>query len=105
MLKMAKLGNFCVLDIILSNLTPMEMIKAILTKAVDLYDMLTDGGKWNIQNCGEGGGRIDMNAIVQKCWNCGQEGCSVRKCKQPKNKDGIQQNKAKWKTEKNKNSN
>ena len=45
MLQMAKLGNFCVLDTILSNLTPMEIIEAILTKSVDLYEIIADGGK------------------------------------------------------------
>ncbi len=81
MLQMAKLGKFFVRDIILSTLTPMEIIEAIVTKAVDLYDMLANGSKWNMQNCGVGGGRIAMNATVLKCWNCGQEGYSVRKCK------------------------
>ena len=43
MLQMAKLGNYCVLDTISHNSTPMEMIEAILTKAVDLYDAIADG--------------------------------------------------------------
>ena len=58
---MAKLGNFYVIDTILSALTPMEMIEAILTKAVNLYDMLANGVKWNIQNCGGGG---------EDCYEC-----------------------------------
>ncbi len=68
----------------------MEMIEAILDKTADLYDMLADGGKWNIQNRGGGGGWIAMNARVWKCWNCGKEGCSMGNCKQPKNKDRSQ---------------
>ncbi len=52
MLKMAKLGKFCVLDTILSASTSMEIIKAILTNAADMCDMLANGGKWNIQNHG-----------------------------------------------------
>ncbi len=99
MLQMAKCGNFCVLDTILSTSAPMEITEAILAKAVDLYDMLANGSKWNIQNCGGGGGRIAMNATVCKYWNCGQEGYSVGKCKQHKNEDRIKQNNAKWMAE------
>ncbi len=67
----------------------MKMIEVILIKAVDLYEMLASGGKWNIQSCVGGGGRIDMNSTVHTHWNFGQEGYSVRKCKQPKNEDQI----------------
>ncbi len=52
MLQMTKLGNSSVLNTILSNWTPTEMIEAILTKAVGLYDMLSNVSKWNTQNCG-----------------------------------------------------
>ena len=81
MLQMAKLGNFDVLDTITSTSTPIKMIEAILTKAVNLYNMLADGGKWNIQNRGGGRGRIALNAKARKFWNCGQEGCNIYKCK------------------------
>ena len=99
MLQMAKLNNFSVLDTITPNSTPMEMIEAILTKAVDLYNMLAEGGKWNIQNRGGGGGRIAMTAVPPRCWNCGKEGCNVKQCKQPKDRARIDANKAKWEAE------
>ncbi len=55
MLQMAKLGKVCILGTKSSTSTPMEMIEAILLNAVNLYDMLANGGKWNIQNHGGGG--------------------------------------------------
>ena len=37
-----------------------------------------------------------MNPLANKCWNCGQDGCNLRKCKQPKSQARIDETKAKW---------
>ena len=103
MLNMAKLRNFNVLNTIQCDSTPLEMIEAILTKAVDQYDLIAGLGRWNVpNNCrgGGGGNNGGHNALTiapkRKCWNCGKEGCSMEKCKQPKNAERIKQNKKKY---------
>ena len=49
-LQMFKLGNFSVIDGITSSSMPIEMIEAMLRKAVDYYFELADNVLWNIQN-------------------------------------------------------
>ena len=46
MLQLAKLGNFATIPTITNTSTPMEMIEAILTKAVDSYAVLAESGGW-----------------------------------------------------------
>jgi hypothetical protein len=106
MLQMAKLGNYCVLDTISHDSTPMEMIEAILTKAVDLYNAIADGDGWNIQNKGGGGGGTHALNVTTtpKCWNCRKEGCSVGKCTERKDQARIKRNKDKFYNDRNANS-
>jgi len=102
MLNMAKLGNYDVLSTISQSSTPMEMIEAILTKAVAQYDLLADTGHWNIPNPRRGGGgggnprALTIAPPKRKCFNCGKEGCSVGECKQPLDEARIKRNKDKY---------
>ena len=97
MLQMAKLGSYDVLPTITLTSTPLDMIEAILTKAVDQYVVIADAGNWNVPK-GRGGGGGGQHALASgtetklKCWNCGKEGCNVKKCKEPKNEERIKQN-------------
>ncbi len=101
MLQMAKLGSYDVLPTITLTSTPLDMIEAILTKAVDQYVVIADAGNWNVPK-GRGGGGGGQHALAAgtatklKCWNCGKEGCNVKKCKEPKNEARIKKNRDKF---------
>ena len=75
MLQMAKMGNYhLMLPGITSSSSPMDMIEAILLKAVDHYDMIAEGGGWNIPNQQLEG----AYTVTQRCWNCEEIGCNVK---------------------------
>ena len=94
-LQLAWMGSFSTLDGITKNLSPMDMIEAILTKAANEYSSICAGGRWNLPNPRTGRGAYTFGN-KPKCWNCGKEGHSMRDCKQPKNEGRIQEYREKW---------
>ena len=96
------LGNKCILDGIEPDSTPMESIEVIFAKAIEKHDELCVANQWNPAVKGGGGGNKyaaaagTAGAPKPKCWNCDQEGCSVGKCKKPKDQERIKKNKKAW---------
>ena len=62
-----------------------EQVKTILSKAVDTHHSLSTAGKWYVNSKSTG----NSNVV---CWNCEREGCSVKKCLQPKDQKKIATN-------------
>ena len=86
---------------IFSDTTPLEQVKALLEKAVDLHENLVINDNWNTANKGGGKftaafGDAGSGASERTCWNCGKKGCNVRECDQAKDQHMIHKNKAKY---------
>ena len=97
----ADLDNLTILPGIEYNSTALEMIEVILNKAVAHYDALCTSGLWNKTNRGGPSGLGALVENVNKCWNCGKPGCSVGKCKEPKDQARIEKNKKAYYDQKN----
>jgi hypothetical protein len=69
----------------------LEMVKEILTEAVDAYHALCTAGKWHVNN---------KRASLVICWNCGEEGHRCEKCTKPVNQSNIDAAKKKWQNSK-----
>ncbi len=65
MLQLEKIGNFCALPTITPNSSPMEMIEAICTKAVDNYDMIMDTGEVESPNSWYGTCLYGHNLVLE----------------------------------------
>ena len=82
------LGNQ-LLPSITDECTPMDKIKTVLAKGTDMYDFLCHAKKRNMIKKG-GGGTFNYSghdgSATQRCFNCGKEGCEMKKCEKPLNK-------------------
>ncbi|EED86705.1 predicted protein [Thalassiosira pseudonana CCMP1335] len=72
--------------------TILRRVKEVFIGAVTMYNSLCLSNKWYNPN-NRGGG-------VHSCWNCEEEGCHVRKCSKPKDKQRIARNREKYLKEK-----
>ena len=103
MAEQSDLGNQ-LLPSITDECTPMDKIEAVLAKGTDMYDFLCHAKKWNMAKKG-GGGTFNYSGgdgSSRKCFNCGKEGCEVKNCDKPLNKELIKKNCEKYYAAKNK---
>ena len=71
----------------------LEQVEAILSKAVDDYNILFTAGKWHVSNKSSG-------YFYVVYWNCEKEGRSLNKCSQPKDHKKIAAKKKKFSKQK-----
>ncbi len=86
-----KLDNLQILGTVPLDASPMEQIKAILDKAVDIYKKHCIAQIWN--SMGKGGPHTAASVTVErKCWNCNDPDHQAQTCPKLQNKALFEMN-------------